>query len=338
MLPTVALPLILLFAAPEVSEPERIFQQFVSNLRKQDLLAAWYALGPKLRKKLGRGLREEVDAADDADMREVIEAFKTKMGTSPSNPMKLLTTLKVTVSKVEAKKNRAVLTVSTTTEGFPGSGLVVMVKQRGKWLLDDIKQAGDRNMGERGARANEVGAISTLRNLVSAQAQFQASAILDQNNNGYGEYGTFGEMAGAAVLRGREDKLNPPVLANRFGKTKNGRLTHSGYHFRLFLPGAKGVARNEKDAAAKVDVELAEAVWCVYAWPVKSGTTGNRAFFVNQMGDVLETEAGDYSGDKEPSPYAAFPADAEGKPAKSIAGDVKPGKKAGDGRVWKFAG
>ncbi|MHC4956190.1 MAG: prepilin-type N-terminal cleavage/methylation domain-containing protein, partial [Planctomycetota bacterium] len=44
--------------------------------------------------------------------------------------------------------------------------------------------------------SNETAAVATLRNIISAQAQFQSTARADENNNGVGEYGTFGEMSG----------------------------------------------------------------------------------------------------------------------------------------------
>src|SRR5262249_10156440 len=31
-----------------------------------------------------------------------------------------------------------------------------------------------------------------------------------------------------------------------------------------------------------------EVMWCCYAWPVDRTRTGNRAFFVNQEGDLLQ--------------------------------------------------
>ena len=42
--------------------------------------------------------------------------------------------------------------------------------------------------------ANESAAIATLKNISSAQSQCQASAVIDANGNGAGEYGFFGEL------------------------------------------------------------------------------------------------------------------------------------------------
>jgi prepilin-type N-terminal cleavage/methylation domain-containing protein len=43
--------------------------------------------------------------------------------------------------------------------------------------------------------SNEAAAVGTLRNIISAQAQFQSTARADANSNGIGEYGTFGRSA-----------------------------------------------------------------------------------------------------------------------------------------------
>jgi hypothetical protein len=29
--------------------------------------------------------------------------------------------------------------------------------------------------------------------------------------------------------------------------------------------------------------------WCAYAWPIARGNSGNRCFFVNEAGDVLQS-------------------------------------------------
>ena len=33
-----------------------------------------------------------------------------------------------------------------------------------------------------------------------------------------------------------------------------------------------------------------EIIWCAYAWPIRRQHTGNRIFFVNQMGDLLTAQ------------------------------------------------
>ena len=72
--------------------------------------------------------------------------------------------------------------------------------------------------------ANETAAIATLRNIISAQSQFQSTSRADENNNGVGEYGSFGEMSGAQGVRGAA-LLNPPVLSTAFRAVNASRVS-----------------------------------------------------------------------------------------------------------------
>lgn len=185
-------------------------------------------------------------------------------------------------------------------------------------------------------RANETAAIATLRNIISAQSQFQATAIADENQNGVGEYGSFGELSGAKPVReGRV--MNPPVLSSAFRKIEHGRAKRSGYYYKIFLPraGGDGLAEHADGGflAHVVDPKAAETTWCVYAWPVERGVTGERCFFVNQAGDIFTTNDAKYGGVDEPPSYAAFDPGSVG-----ITGAVAPEGVGGDRGVWKQAG
>ena len=143
--------------------------------------------------------------------------------------------------------------------------------------------------------ANESNAISTLRNLVSSEAQFQSSGAMDENSNGTGEYGSFGELSGGVNLQrngvGVAARLNPPILPATFQVINgSGQAQKSGYLFLMYLPDIAGAGVPEVvttgGPGATVDPNTCEAVWCCYAFPVTPGTTGNRAFFVNPDGFV----------------------------------------------------
>ncbi len=151
--------------------------------------------------------------------------------------------------------------------------------------------------------ANESAAIATLKNISSAQAQCQASGVIDTNANGAGEYGFFGDLSGAANLRGTTaaagTTMSPPVLSTAFGTVNTSRVTRSGYTFQMFLPdnGALGISEDpaaanggDADDALGVDAGQAEVLWCCYAWPTSFGNSGKRAFFINQGGDVLSSQ------------------------------------------------
>ncbi len=161
--------------------------------------------------------------------------------------------------------------------------------------------------------ANENAAVATLRSIAAAQQQFQASSAIDSDGDGGGEYGFFGEIAGAMPMRifngvgpaagVAGDELDPPFLASAFGNVipdgpgTDGVVERQGYLFKIYLPGlttALGTAGLGEDplGGTKVADILAwgsancEIMWCAYAWPVDAEKTGNRAFFINQEGDL----------------------------------------------------
>lgn len=171
------------------------------------------------------------------------------------------------------------------------------------------EQPKEPGLSEERARkaANELAALTTLRLLVSAQAHFQATARADEDEDGVGEYGSFGELSGAETVRDSGQLLEPPVLAAAFKDVKHGYVERSGYRFRVFLPQEDGQPTPERDTGGfgrgEAGPDLAEAYWCAYAWPAEGS---GRAFFVNQDGEILATAAGAYSGDRKPDAYAAF--------------------------------
>jgi prepilin-type N-terminal cleavage/methylation domain-containing protein len=197
--------------------------------------------------------------------------------------------------------------------------------------------------------ANETSAISTLRSLSSAQAQFQAGARADVDSDGTGEFGMLRELSGAAAVRpitggtsstgaGGTAVLNPPVLSGAF-RTLNasGEVTRSGYFFKVFLPGIAGLAVSEQDAnptnvtggGGAIATDLTETTWCAYAWPANHGQSGNRTFFVNQTGDVTNTESSAYTGSGAINPFlnagTAFALSSGGGAMNSVTGLVAVG-------------
>ncbi len=198
--------------------------------------------------------------------------------------------------------------------------------------------------------ANESAAVATLRSLSSAQAQLQSSAAIDTDADGGGEYGYFAELAGTVPLRvsnagvpalgaANQDELNPSVLSAAFGVVNNSIVSRSGYNFQMWLPGATaggvtpGVAEAANGgAAAFPDSDNCEILWACYAWPMNVQNTGNRAFFVNQEGDLLQTQnrgAAAYDGVATTPTFDA---------AYTVAGDMGSplaiGVAGQDGNIW----
>jgi len=161
--------------------------------------------------------------------------------------------------------------------------------------------------------ANEAAAIATLRSISSSQAQIQSSSAIDTDGDGGGEYGYFAEMAGTFPMRigvagvaaagvPGVDELTPAVLSTAFGNVDaNGFVSRSGYFFQMWLPDATAggltpaIAENAVVGGGSTpgnfpDSNNAEILWATYAWPIDVQGTGNRTFFCNQEGDLLQTQ------------------------------------------------
>ncbi len=187
--------------------------------------------------------------------------------------------------------------------------------------------------------SNETAAIATLRNIISAQSQFQTTSRADENNNGVGEYGTFGELSGSVNVRGSTRTLAPPVLSSAFRSVNaTGQVSRSGYLFAMYLPDTAGKGIPEASgggiAAGALNADIAETTWCCYAWPTNYGNTGNRSFFVNQGGDITATEDATYQGTTSaPASKAAFEGSGD-----TITGVTASGATGRDGPFWKQSG
>ncbi len=160
--------------------------------------------------------------------------------------------------------------------------------------------------------ANEATAISTLRLLSTAQEQVRARGAIDTDSDGAGEFAYFGELTATVPMRKGVggapapgvlgvDDLTPAVLAAAFGRVDAQSLaTRSGYHFKLWLPDTPvggvtpGIAElptiGGADPANFPDSDAGEVLWCAYAWPVDVESTGNRAFFINQDGSLMQCQ------------------------------------------------
>ena len=211
--------------------------------------------------------------------------------------------------------------------------------------------------------ANENAAIATLRSIASAQAQLQSSCAIDTDADGGGEYGYFGEMAGTAGMRYFDEPadapgqdpaaiLDPAILPTAFGDVvldAGGEcvVERAGYYFKIFLPdvtaggaiggvpedGAAGVGGSA--GAAFPDPDNCEIMWCCYAWPIEAGRSGNRVFFVNQDGDLLQfgNQAGVYTDLANGPAFDAAFSDSTGGADMSAPLGIN-GATANDGQLW----
>jgi prepilin-type N-terminal cleavage/methylation domain-containing protein len=206
--------------------------------------------------------------------------------------------------------------------------------------------------------ANENAAIATLRSIAAAQQQFQSSSAIDTDADGGGEFGFFGELSGGCPMRiyddatglaalgaAPDDILDPPFLATAFGNivddpNGDGVIERQGYYYKLFLPGPLngGVipALAESDSATDGGAKGGDmgANW---------GKTGNRAFFINQEGDVIgyDNRDGEYDGIAAAADVPVFDAALDDILPGSMDSDLGltvMGKTANDGNIWTQVG
>jgi prepilin-type N-terminal cleavage/methylation domain-containing protein len=215
--------------------------------------------------------------------------------------------------------------------------------------------------------SNETAAIATLRNLTSAQAQIQASGKIDCDNDGIGEYGTFPEMtgttgvrkdntAGACTAPDGGTPVAPAILSPSLASVNTaGFVTKAGYAFAIFLPDSTDpgavfttIALSAPatadliavgSGAAEVGIDISETTWCAYAQPVAHGNSGNRRFFVNQSGDVMQS-ANDVAKGQGSTTLAGTTSLAEDGAESAFTGvcitsGVAVGTSGQDGDIWK---
>jgi len=227
--------------------------------------------------------------------------------------------------------------------------------------------------------ANENAAVATLRAIAQAQAQIQASCAIDTDADGSGEFAYFAELAGQAPARkfdpaafapgvgvAPDDILKPKIFATGFGDivanaAGDGMIERQGYYFQIWLPSAAvgeiitgvpeagpGAGPGGSDGGAPggagfPDPHNAEIIWCAYAWPVNASKTGNRVFFIDHAGEVLQfhNRGAAYDGLAGPNFDAAYGVDPAIGIANSITtfhGIAELGIPSNDGNLWSIVG
>jgi len=200
--------------------------------------------------------------------------------------------------------------------------------------------------------ANETSAITVMRSIVGAQVSVQSAGSIDTDADGQGEFGYLGEITGtrparmsvagtpAAGVAGTHE-LNPSPLLPSMGQVSQSVVTHSGYVFQIWLPASDnapiaGIAEDAdggKLSGPFPDANAGETRFCAYAWPVRAGFTGSRAFFANQEGVILEMP------NRGATQYSGIGAGPDFDAAFAMAGDMSAGfargVNAADGNTWR---
>jgi len=177
---------------------------------------------------------------------------------------------------------------------------------------------------------NEVGAISVLATLHELETAHREGR--DPKETRF------------AFLQELLDSPNRGV-AERAGRLARGRmqgidLCRSGYRFRVFLPDVEGhgVSFERRE---EINQPKASEHYACYAWPMRFGDTGRRAFLLVRTGDVLSTEnqKRQYNGlANPPRPGAGFRAADPDRIVDTPAATRPTHLSQGiDGQFWHFA-
>jgi hypothetical protein len=191
-------------------------------------------------------------------------------------------------------------------------------------------------------------AARTLRKIALAQEHFRTQRWIDADRDGHGEFGFLQELCGTAWRDDRRPSMVPrldPALGSSV-RSAFGIASWEGYAVLLYLPGARR-AVPESDPLPRPNspgpvVDRQESHWVAYAWPLRYGTTGRRAFAVDETMEVVETanDRDPYQGvtDRVPAASAAYD-DHGAEPGNLGSGFAwHTGGHAVDGRDWRTAG
>lgn len=204
--------------------------------------------------------------------------------------------------------------------------------------------------------SNETSAVGSLRSTSTAENQFQNSTVKDRDLDGVGEYGYFVELSGQAdIPRGASaSPATPTFLTSVFGATSSnsaGLANKSGYNLRIYLPSDDTAVAPIQETGLNTpiiavpaglqieEINNQETRWCAFAWPTSAGNSGNKAYFVNQSGEVVATNNQQaaatvfwYSGGNN---LANLPDDIFDLPTANLDSPVRLGiATAADGLVW----
>jgi len=169
-----------------------------------------------------------------------------------------------------------------------------------------------------------------------------------------------GARSAGATFQSMGTPIAPPALSPSLvdGLQDRGELVKGGYGFTIYLPDTGRTSRwvhenvrirsrgrgrrartveivslkNDSGGPGQVGVDLSESLWCAYARPVRRGSSGNRAFFTHQLGDILQS--GNDAAKQEVS--ETMMAGSEAYLGAGITSAVAVGTAGNDGEVWKL--
>ncbi|MDP7033024.1 MAG: type II secretion system protein [Planctomycetota bacterium] len=159
--------------------------------------------------------------------------------------------------------------------------------------------------------ANESATQSLLHELVQAQESFRVAVVVDQDEDGIGEYGFLPELTG--LVSGRTDgafdgpRPDPPFLPQPLGVTDAwGHSSRGGFKLMVYLPTPeKPLAYSPQlRGGNRNHAELQEQFWVAYAWPAATEPDGLRRFAVGPRGHIYTLTPGPEGWNPKEPPQA----------------------------------
>jgi len=158
----------------------------------------------------------------------------------------------------------------------------------------------------------EIAAVSSLRNLHSAQVQFAKAGHVDSDGDGTAEFGSIRELTATIGPRGTAAAISPPLLSGPWRRLPDrlGVFTMGGYRFCVLLP-AKGNSWIVPDQVgwSNIDTQAAESRWRAWAWPERYAKGTTQTFFIDESGTILAVDDRALAGRSLP-PFSSPPTNA----------------------------
>ncbi|MEW6355343.1 MAG: prepilin-type N-terminal cleavage/methylation domain-containing protein [Planctomycetota bacterium] len=223
--------------------------------------------------------------------------------------------------------------------------------------------------------ANESATTGSLKTVSTQEAIYKQQAETDQDDDGVGEYGWLCELCGEVCPRrstaqqaGTAAPVSPIYISQQFmtgaAAGAAGYAEKSGYFYRLYLPIADPPSDAATDGGDDTSTDGTSTTWgtplaianraiinrqessfAVYAWPVELNSTGQRVFFINEVGETYGSKMNNttYNGTaaQQASYGAAYQADGDGDGwfnSKISGKDAAGNPDSNDGNLWNPAG
>jgi hypothetical protein len=200
--------------------------------------------------------------------------------------------------------------------------------------------------------AREKAVVDQLLKLHRGQEKFHEKALVDQDDDGRGEYGLLAELSGGPHVRVHGGVRPSPMFAKKEALISHvyrhvvrdyGYVEKYGYYFLVYLPGRSWADAVRDDqptpSGERVLADAQEKRWCAFAWPQVRDKTAVKVFYIDEKGVVYwsDNTAEGYDGfARIPRPWDVNPRTAPNpKSLLTPRAWSVPGARAVTGGAWK---